>query len=110
MTDAADFFEFSEPSKHRDKFDGYGRRNDRVRVVKPRAASWQTDPKGLYVNCTFSDDNWQEQLSPFCLGPCRLYGGRTSRCMENGWQFAKVYSQHVGEDGRPTSDYFHWAT
>lgn len=48
-------------------------------------------------------------LSPFFLGPVSLYGGKTAQRVENGWQFAKVYSTHVGPDGNPNSDYWAWA-
>ncbi|MBD3261330.1 MAG: hypothetical protein GF334_06530 [Candidatus Altiarchaeales archaeon] len=29
--------------------------------------------------------------------------------MENGYQFSKVYSGHVDEEGKPTPEYFQWA-
>ena len=33
------------------------------------------------------------QCSPFVLGPIPLYGGFTSKNMENAWQYAKLYRQ-----------------
>jgi hypothetical protein len=51
-------------------------------------------------------------LSPFYVGPVPLYAGAVvpqSVNMENAWQFSKVYSEHVGEDGVPTPAYFEWA-
>lgn len=48
-------------------------------------------------------------MSPFFLGPCRLYGGFTSRNVENGWQYSKVYAEHTDGEGNPTDEYFIWA-
>ncbi len=62
------------------------------------------------VNTTSrSADSWTTELSPFHLGPVGLYGGRTARIMENAWQFAKVYPDHVGADGAPAPGYWRWA-
>lgn len=54
------------------------------------------------------------QLSPFLLGPCRLYDGRMSQNMENGWQYSKVYKEHIkyNKKNQPYDikmDYWHWA-
>lgn len=52
----------------------------------------------------------QSDFSPFLLGPCKLYDGFISKNVENGWQFAKVYSQHWDEKrDRPRSSYWDWA-
>jgi hypothetical protein len=53
-------------------------------------------------------------LSPFKIGPCRLYtddvGSYRSLNMENGWQYSKVYEEHWDADnGMPTPDYWIWA-
>ena len=68
------------------------------------------DPKkSMVVNvCSNSDDIWSTDLSPFRLGPCRLYAGITSLNMENAWQFAKVYEQHQ-TNGEPNAAYWAWA-
>jgi hypothetical protein len=50
---------------------------------------------------TSGSGQWRA-LSPFTLGPVMLYDGRWSRNMENGWQYAKVYSDHL-------HDYWEWA-
>lgn len=47
--------------------------------------------------------------SPFLCGPVRLYGGYTAKCVENAYQYAKVYREFIGEDGLPSSAYFEWA-
>lgn len=49
-------------------------------------------------------------LSPFLLGPVKLYGDYTAKNVENGWQFSKVYEHHIKEDGEPHEAYFQWAT
>ena len=49
-----------------------------------------------------------KELSPFHLGPCKLYGKYISRNMENAWQFSKVYHKFAN-NGEPTQDYFKWA-
>lgn len=83
----------------------------RVVVIRPIRIAQQNDPLGHYVNCTSTEDNWRKKrdLSPFYLGPCRLYGGHVSETLENAWQFSKVYAEHVGTDGLPTTNYFEWA-
>ena len=62
------------------------------------------------VNTTSSArGNWSRGLSPFLLGPVKLYGGYTSFTMENGWQFSKCYKQYTDNQGNPTEAYFEWA-
>lgn len=52
---------------------------------------------------------WNYLLSPFALGPVPLYDGRSSQTMENAWQYAKVYAQHVASNGAIASAYWDWA-
>lgn len=47
--------------------------------------------------------------SPFFAGPVSLYGNYVSKNVENAWQYSKVYSQFIGDDGNPTQAYFAWA-
>ncbi len=63
-----------------------------------------------YINTTSRSTTWSKGLSPFFLGPVDLYDGYTARNMENAWQYAKVYSQHVDDEQNPTTGYFAWAT
>lgn len=65
--------------------------------------------KIVVVNTTSGDDSFGKLLSPFHLGPCKLYGDFTAKNMENAWQFAKVYKHHTDENGNPTNDYWKWA-
>jgi hypothetical protein len=102
-TDAATWFELE------DHFWKCGGKEARLRVIPVVRKNHQSNPNGVYVNTTSSGNEGEEQLSPFFLGPCRLYGNTTARRMENAWQFSKVYPQHVGEDGGPSTEYFEWA-
>lgn len=54
-------------------------------------------------------NNWQRNLSPFALGPCKLYDKFISLNMENAWQFSKVYAEH-SSNGNPDGRYWDWAT
>jgi len=61
------------------------------------------------IDTTSRSRNWSRGLSPFFLGPVDLYDGYISKNVENGWQFSKVYADHVDENQDPTSSYFTWA-
>jgi hypothetical protein len=75
-----------------------------VKVIGPRDPR---DPKA--INTTSRSDNWSRGLSPFLLGPVKLYGDYVAQNVENAWQFSKVYAEHVGSDGKPSPAYFEWA-
>jgi hypothetical protein len=93
-----------------DPFVKYGGDGARIRVIFPdRGLLNRLNPNGLYVMATSAGNDGEKQLSPFLLGPCRLYGDTTSKTMENAWQYSKVYRHHVGTDGEPTPEYFEWA-
>lgn len=85
-----------------------------IRIVGPRDRHYDRNTCRV-INTTSrasGADAWSRGLSPFFLGPVPLYegaGARESRNVENAWQFAKVYSQYIGEDGNPNEDYFKWA-
>jgi hypothetical protein len=62
------------------------------------------------VNATSSArGEWSRGLSPFILGPVKLYSNYTALRMENGHQFSKVYKQHTDAQGNPIPAYFKWA-
>lgn len=63
----------------------------------------------IEVNTTSRSTNWSKGLSPFFVGPVKLYEDYVSKNLENAWQFSKVYKQHVGSDGKPNAEYFKWA-
>lgn len=58
---------------------------------------------GEYINTTSRSSNWSKGLSPFYLS-CDI-----AKNVENGWQYSKVYTEHVDEQGNPTKEYFDWA-
>lgn len=67
-------------------------------------------PEGaVEINTTSRSDNWSKNLSPFFLGPVDLYGGFTSKNVENAWQFAKVYEYYLESDDSVGERYFKWA-
>ena len=72
---------------------------------------WQkTNDNALVINtCSSAKGSWSRGLSPFILGPCKLYAGLESANMENAWQFSKVYKQHIDSYNNPTKEYFNWA-
>ena len=78
-----------------------------VYIVGPRDRVRLNDGDVL-INTTSRSDHWRD-LSPFYLGPCKLYGEFWSRNVENGWQFSKVYKEHADPNGNPTDDYWMWA-
>jgi len=81
-----------------------------IRVIGPRELE-EARRAGENIVSTVSaaEQDWQRELSPFHLGPVELYDGHRARCMENGWQFAKVYACHADEEGKPLPAYWEWA-
>lgn len=80
----------------------------KVKVINIR--DLKNIPKGsIAINTTSRSKNWSRGLSPFILGPCKLYGGFEAQNVENAWQYAKVYKKHTDNNGNPTSHYWGWA-
>jgi hypothetical protein len=80
--------------------------SDLVRVISYR----EPVPEGYEEIVTTSrSKNWTKGLSPFVCGPADLYDGYVAKNVENGWQFSKVYMEHIGDDGCPNDLYFEWA-
>ena len=82
-----------------------------VRVTSMRSTILEPEgSKVKVINCTSrSKEPLWRQLSPFFLGPVLLYDGYTAQRHENAWQYAKVYKQHLDDEGEPTLDYWKWA-
>jgi hypothetical protein len=79
-----------------------------IHVIGPRDRN--AYPGVATINTTsHSTAQWTTGLSPFFLGPVPLYDGRRAKVMENAWQFAKVYPQHVGAGGEILPAYWQWA-
>lgn len=56
----------------------------------------------IVIDTTSNTSAEWKYLSPFIL-PAPL-----ARNLENLWQFSKVYKQHIGADGLPTSEWWEW--
>lgn len=56
------------------------------------------------INTTSRSNNWSKGLSPFFLRPVNI----NAYNIENVWQYAKVYKEHVDENNEPTEEYFKW--
>lgn len=76
-----------------------------IRICGPKGPRRQQDA----VNTTSRSKNWSRELSPFFLGPIKLYRNFVSQNMENAWQYSKVYQQHIDWLGEPSEDYWNWA-
>lgn len=61
------------------------------------------------INTTSCSKNWSRELSPFFLGPVELYDGYIAQNVENGWQYSKVYAEHVDKNQNVTDNYWNWA-
>ena len=85
----------------------------RIRVIGPRNLRAPVRPQEQVISTCVSSNratsDWRVGLSPFVLGPVRLFGMGTAKVMENAWQFSKVYATHADADGNPTAEYFSWA-
>lgn len=81
----------------------------KVRVIGPAELPSLRSHPGLIDTTSKSPELWTTELSPFHLGPVPLYGGHISRTMENAWQYAKVYRQHLDAQHQPSQSYWHWA-
>lgn len=78
-----------------------------IKVIGPRER--KDAAVGPLINTTSHADDWQREFSPFYLGPVPLYDGHRAIRMENAWQYAKVYAQHLDPEGNPSSAYWDWA-
>jgi hypothetical protein len=65
-------------------------------------------PEDQVVLTISRSKDWSVGLSPFRLGPCKLYNGYEAKNMENAWQFSKVYAEHCDGD-EITDRYWEWA-
>src|SRR5690242_19350064 len=67
------------------------------------------------VNCTSkSHESWSQGLSPFFLGPVKLFPDLSGELMvaqnvENAWQYCKVYEEHLDVNGDPSENWWKWA-
>lgn len=69
----------------------------------------KVDDKTIVIDTTSGGGKWRG-LSPFIIGPCQLYDEHVALNMENAWQFAKVYPEHVNSKTKePSNTYWTWA-
>jgi len=83
-----------------------------IRILGPHDGPMHRPHDPTFVNTTSHSRSWGRGLSPFLTGPIPLYKGAPvaeAKNAENAWQYSKVYSQFVGEDGNPDPEYFKWA-
>ena len=81
----------------------------KVKVIGPKDKEKLPDDATLVYTVSRSTE-WSRGLSPFFLGPCKLYGGYASKTVENAWQYSKVYKCHIDSEGNPSAEYWKWAT
>ena len=80
-----------------------------IEMIKVLSYSAKAPYDSVVINTTSRSDNWSKGLSPFFLGPVKLYDGYVAQNVENGWQFSKCYSQHLDANGNPSEKYWQWA-
>lgn len=62
------------------------------------------------VDVTSRSKTWSRALSPFFLGPVKLWGGHVSQNVENAWQYSKVYREHTAPNVLgPLPTWLEWA-
>ena len=79
-----------------------------IRTIGPRTKKADYSDS-IVVNVTSCSTDFGKELSPFYLGPCKLYGGWVSKTMESAWQYSKVYQQYT-TNGEPNDGYWYWAS
>lgn len=65
-------------------------------------------PNENVIVTTSKSKTWSKGLSPFFLGPCKTYDGLMAKNVENAWQYAKVYSEHLDENNEILPEYYEW--
>ena len=82
--------------------------SEHLKIISPKDTIF---PEDKVINTTSRSKTWSRGLSPFFLGPLKLYGDYISQNMEAAWQNSKVYIIHCDEteEQNPTKDYFEWA-
>jgi len=78
-------------------------------VLNMRAKYNGPEETPVINTCCNNRNDWQNDLSPFALGPVRLYGDLKAENMENAWQYAKVYQVHADSMGNANMKYWQWA-
>lgn len=75
----------------------------KIKLIGPR------DPKHPNaINVTSSGNSWGRNLSPMILGPVLVPNRGYASCIENAWQYSKVYDIH-DSDGKPSNQWYFWS-
>lgn len=57
-----------------------------LKIIGPRTLKLPENEKSKVVNTTSRGSGWEKGLSPFVLGPVKLYGDYVAQNVENAWQ------------------------
>jgi hypothetical protein len=70
-----------------------------------------TIPDGAFsLDVTSRSNNWGKHLSPFNLGPVKLYDEYWSYNIENAFQYSKIYVEYQSTlTELPSEHYYEWA-
>lgn len=82
-------------------------------LVTRKVGSCVPDSNYCILNVTSRSSNHiARALSPFLLGKDGMdaYNGMTAYCVENVWQYSKVYSGMADSNGEPNDEYWKWMT
>jgi hypothetical protein len=71
--------------------------------------TYKIPDEATVINTTSRASGWSRGLSPFFLGPVKLYGDYVSQNVENAWQYCKCFVEHLDEHNEPGPAYFYWA-
>lgn len=77
-----------------------------IKIIRP---DFKLNKDDLVIDTTSRSNNWSAGLSPFFLGPVKLYDSFTSQTMESGWQYSKLYPEFANDNNEPLPSYFEWA-
>lgn len=65
-----------------------------IKVLNMRDPDPDPD-NSIVINVCSNCKYWSRDLSPFLLGPVKLYDGYIAQNVENAWQYSKCYKDHV---------------
>ncbi len=86
-----------------------------VRILGMRQKNKYSSTIPIINTCSNSTVDWQNDLSPFKLGPCTMYnhpqfGWLQALNMENAWQYSKVYNTQMNPATKdPIPAWWTWA-
>jgi len=78
-------------------------------MIIPVTEKYQIPSGAISFDVTSRSTKWTRCFSPFYIGPIQTYDGYCSVCLENCYQFSKVFPEHIDQDQNPSQSYFDWA-